>query len=362
MTGGLIHTPDNSCHDECEPQMPKQLTALSLGAGVQSTALLLLAIEGRIARPDVAVFADTGWEPASVYEHLDRLDREVAQPAGIEIKRVRATQGTGQGIRADTLSPDTRFWRVPFFMRLADEDGASPARPTMLRRACTTTYKIDPVYREYRRRLGAPVYANGRVGPPPAGAHMTIQVGISTDEFQRARTAREPWATNSYPLLELGWSRGKCINYLESVGWGSTRKSSCIGCPFHGNDEWRRLQDEEPEAFADAVEFDEAIRNGPPRERTNGTRWAGKYFLHSSGVPLSQVTFRRRKSDQLSLLDMLDEGDGWSCSPHGCKTEDAEFQALLRAAGGIEMDDADDDCTVCGAAADVDCECDGRSL
>jgi hypothetical protein len=57
------------------------LRLLSLGAGVQSTTLLLLAAEGRLPRLDGAIFSDTQWEPAPVYAHLDRIDREVAQPA-----------------------------------------------------------------------------------------------------------------------------------------------------------------------------------------------------------------------------------------------------------------------------------------
>ncbi|WP_433894799.1 hypothetical protein [Streptomyces sp. CA-111067] len=59
------------------------LRVLSLGAGVQSTRLLLLAAEGRLPKLDAAIFADTGWEPRAVYEHLDRIEREVAQPADI---------------------------------------------------------------------------------------------------------------------------------------------------------------------------------------------------------------------------------------------------------------------------------------
>ncbi len=41
------------------------IRALSLGAGVQSTTLALLAVEGVLPMPDVAIFADTGWEPAA---------------------------------------------------------------------------------------------------------------------------------------------------------------------------------------------------------------------------------------------------------------------------------------------------------
>lgn len=35
---------------------------LSLGAGVQSSTLALMAEHGEIEKPDYAIFADTGWE------------------------------------------------------------------------------------------------------------------------------------------------------------------------------------------------------------------------------------------------------------------------------------------------------------
>lgn len=54
------------------------LRILSLGAGVQSTTLLLMACEGLLPRLDYAIFADTGWEPQRVYEHLDRVSAVAA--------------------------------------------------------------------------------------------------------------------------------------------------------------------------------------------------------------------------------------------------------------------------------------------
>ncbi|MFJ2592233.1 hypothetical protein [Streptomyces erythrochromogenes] len=39
------------------------LRALSLGAGVRSSALLCLSADGTLPKIDIAVFADTGWEP-----------------------------------------------------------------------------------------------------------------------------------------------------------------------------------------------------------------------------------------------------------------------------------------------------------
>ena len=48
-----------------------RLRVLSLGAGVQSTTLALMAAHGEIdPMPDCAIFADTGWEPSAMQGHL----------------------------------------------------------------------------------------------------------------------------------------------------------------------------------------------------------------------------------------------------------------------------------------------------
>ena len=50
------------------------LNVLSLGAGVQSSTLALMAAHGEIEpMPDCAIFADTGDEPKDVYEWLKWL-------------------------------------------------------------------------------------------------------------------------------------------------------------------------------------------------------------------------------------------------------------------------------------------------
>ena len=83
------------------------LRCLSLGAGIQSSAVLLLACEGVIPRFDVALFADTGWEPKAVYANLARL-RAHAAKFGIPVRTVSAGN-----IRDDALDPAHRFVSMP---------------------------------------------------------------------------------------------------------------------------------------------------------------------------------------------------------------------------------------------------------
>ncbi|XVV03373.1 hypothetical protein ACQPW3_39610 [Actinosynnema sp. CA-248983] len=304
---------------------------LSLGAGVQSTTLLLLAAEGRIPRFDVAVFADTGWEPASVYRHLDRIEREIARPAGIPILRVSVGN-----IRADALDPGHRFASMP--LHVLNDDGSQG----LARRQCTAEYKVRPILETVRRLLGAPRKANGRPGRVPGRRHVVQSIGISRDEVTRVKDSRVQYVRHAFPLLDLsgsadgrpGWTRSDCIRYLRTKGFGDTPKSACIGCPFRRNPSWRAMRDNDPAAFADAVDFDHAIRNGSARANALGKSLRGRFYLHRSCLPLDQapidkVTRSEWQSRQTDLFNAIADSEAgltdtgaddvdFGCSPFTC--------------------------------------------
>jgi hypothetical protein len=79
---------------------------LSLGASVQSTALTLMAVRGELPgfRPVAAVFADTGWEPRGVYDHLHWLVQELGEALPVHIVADRHPDGTPANIYTDTLA------------------------------------------------------------------------------------------------------------------------------------------------------------------------------------------------------------------------------------------------------------------
>jgi 3'-phosphoadenosine 5'-phosphosulfate sulfotransferase (PAPS reductase)/FAD synthetase len=267
---------------------------LSLGAGVQSSTVLLLAIQGRIPSFDAAVFADTGWEPAAVYAHLRRLE-ELAAPAGIPIVRVSAGN-----IRDDALNPQHRFASMPLFILGPDGERG------MARRQCTSEYKIRPIKTEVRRRLGYPHPA--RV---PAGVFVQMAIGISVDEVQRARDADVAYMRNTFPLLDLGWRRGDCSRFLAEHGLADTPRSACLGCPYRSDLEWVRVRDNDPAGWSDAIAFDAAIRRGSARANAAGQSLRGQFFLHRQRIPLDQVQLRPQRGDE-------DEEQGcgpWTC-PH----------------------------------------------
>lgn len=305
------------------------LRVLSLGAGVQSTALAILSARGDLPHLNAAAFADTGWEPAAVYAHLQRLEREVLQPAGIPLYRVAAGN-----IRRDALDPDHRFASMPLYVR--NPDGGDG----MGRRQCTSEYKLKPLRRKVRELLGAHPDERGVPGRVPAGRWVEQWVGISSDEQDRAEgvQAREPRYTRSrFPLLELGLSREHCAAINRAAGFLDVAKSACIGCPYHTNRQWRIMRDERPDEFADAVEFDRAMRHGSARANAQGQPLRGQMYLHRSRVPLDQapvdrVTTREwasRQGDLVELVaitefeDALDDDTSLNgCSPFACATGD----------------------------------------
>lgn len=360
------------------------LRLLSLGAGVQSTALAIMAAVGDLPKLDGCIFSDTGWEPHAVYEHLDRLEREVLEPAGIPLYRV-----SNGHIRNDALDPGRRFASMPLFVAspprrepiyrgyapcpaqcgwqewthagtddeglvLETLDGALYAEPApcdtcqdagriprkvgtrevidkgMALRQCTSEYKLKPIKRQVRELLGYP-----HPTPVPRSVYAEQWVGISRDEFVRAKDSDVKYARHRFPLLELDMTRTDCQALLEAHGYGDTAKSACIGCPFHSNRRWREMRDRHPDEWADAVAFDRAIRNGSAHATAKGQKLRGQMYLHASLLPLDQAPIDRvtrgERGKPGTLLDELaereDNDNDTSCSPFGCRGGDVDAQA-----------------------------------
>ena len=284
---------------------------LSLGAGVQSTTLLLLSANGALPKPDYALFSDTGGEPQFVYDHLDKLNEQVAKPAGIELVIVSAGNLTERALDHTKGGPD-----IP--VHLVDE---TTGKRGMLMRACTVDYKVNPIKRKTRQLLGAKTSKSGSILQPPAGVWAEQWIGISTDEFHRAKDADVKYVKNKFPLLDLNWSREDCVRYLKQEGWGTTPKSACFFCPFHSNKEWRFIRDNHPDTWQQAVEFDEALRAEPYKRLRNTP------YLHTSLTPLKdanidKVSAKEWKERQSDILDELEI----SCSPFACVADEQDVE------------------------------------
>lgn len=253
-----------------------RLRLISLGAGVQSTTLALMAAHGEIGpMPDAAIFADTGAEPRAVYEHLAWLSSGNVLPFPVHVVR---DGNLREEIIAAASGTQRNDGRPPFFIK--NPDGSRG----VLRRQCTQDYKLRPIQAKVRDLLGLAYRARW-----PKEPVVEQWIGISLDEIQRCKDAEYAAIKNRWPLIERRMRRHDCLLWLERRGYPEPPKSACTFCPYRNNAAWRQLRDSDPEAWAEAIAVDRSIR-------TPGyVGLVGEADLHQSLMPLELVDFSTRE-------------------------------------------------------------------
>ena len=154
------------------------LIVLSLGLGLQSTAMALLLERGLlpgVPKPDYGIFADTFSQPPHVYETREWLRDLVSFPI-VTCSFGNLARNTWKAITGQPV-PE-RGHHKPGYIDLPvfSESGIG-------RRQCTTVYKVAPIKAEIRRLAGAkPPNSPQRStsgSPPtrPAGPSPTATLG-----------------------------------------------------------------------------------------------------------------------------------------------------------------------------------------
>ena len=271
--------------------MKKTLELISLGAGVQSSAMAIMAARGELTpMPDAAIFADTHGEPKAVYSYLEWIETQVPFP----VLRVSAGSLEEATLKVHThAESERRYTRnyIPAYTR--GEDG----KKGMLLRSCTRDFKLRPIKAEQKRLM------------KEAGAEgCRVWIGITTDEAIRMKPSGVKWSENIWPLIDMRWSRHDCEAYFERHGFPKPPKSACTYCPYHSDFQWRELRDNDPKGFAAAVEFEKKW-NAAIRKDKRPAQLRGEVFLHRSAVPLDQADFSSDfERGQLSLFGNDCEG------------------------------------------------------
>jgi len=265
------------------------LNIISLGAGVQSSVMALMAAKGHLKpMPTCAIFSDTQWEGKKVMAHLDWLEKQLPFPVyRVTYDNIRKRHMETAGIRtAEELSGNSNG-QIPFFM-----EGAG-----MLMRQCTGTYKLAPLRKKIREIVGLKYRERSK------GVLVHSWIGISVDEASRMKDAPEPYIQARWPLIEINFSREDCKFWFAKHYPGRVlTKSACIGCPYRPDKDWREMKMSDPDSFADAVEFDHALRVAG-----DGTyqRLGRRAFLHKSCLSLDEVDFRNL--EDMGQLNMFEE-------------------------------------------------------
>ena len=239
----------------------------STGGGVQSTAALVLAAQGKIPYRTF-IFANVGdkAESPATIKYVEDVLKPYAERHGIEWVDVAwiDSQGRRRDLFDDLLEQH-RSINIPAYM-----PGGMPGN-----RKCTEAFKIKPIAKWIK--------ANA--------LNCTLGKGISTDETHRATPSRETDCyISAYPLIELGISRSDCLEVAREAGLPQPPKSSCWFCPFKTTHQWVVMRRERPELFAKAVRLEQVLQDR-------------RHVLGKDAVYLSGVGGRK----SVNLADVIPE-------------------------------------------------------
>lgn len=210
--------------------MCEQMNIISLGAGVQSSTMALMAKHGEITpMPDAAIFADTMAEPKNVYDWLDYLEKQLPYP----VFRVTAGNLEEEILKVRTKKNGEKSIRLNIPVRSLAPDG----RKGMVQRQCTMDFKIVPIKRKARELS--------------KGKKLTMWLGISYDEVQRMKPSRVKYITHIWPLIDKKMTRQACLKWIESHGYPTPPRSACYFCPFHSKHEWMGLSEHDKQRSID---------------------------------------------------------------------------------------------------------------
>ena len=220
---------------------------LSLGAGVNSTAILALKALGQVDFQEV-VFANTGGELPETYQFIEKKIKPfcVNQKINyVEIKR-----------EGDTL--------YDYYFK-------HQIIPTRMYRHCTDKFKIQPLKK----------YALSRC----QGEDVTFIIGFAKGEENRAKNFC--LKTNvEFPLIDLGIDREECKYLCQKVFGKVPNKSGCHFCPYTKVRNWKWLNRNHPDLFQKDIALERNCSRYPD------------LTLHQ-GAPLEQVISKTEMCDWL---------------------------------------------------------------
>ena len=252
------------------------IDVISLGAGKQSTFMLINALEGRFGKkPDYAIFSDTGCEPEYVYDYVKWLKHYLKRRFYFDITIVSSGD-----LMKDTLDfingKRKRVGNMPF--RLSGNGG-------IIMRQCTNDYKIVPLRKKLQEIR--------------QGQKVRLWIGISLDEMERMKASNVKYIENYYPLVQEQITIDHIRYWFVKQKIREPGKSACLTCPFNSDRYWSVFKKQFPEEFEKACLFDDKIRQYPGLQR--------ECFLSKHLMPLREINFDMQPS---LFPELLEECEG----------------------------------------------------
>ena len=225
-------------------------TILSYGAGVNSTAIIALALLGKIPMPDYIVFSDTGAEWPQTYQYMDYLG--------------------SKGIDVVYLTGGYQSLRKPLNMTLIEYCQKKNFIPSRMKRWCTDYWKIQPIK----------LFSKG------LGEDTKTMIGIDAGEAHRAKNRKK-----FYPLIELGYDRNDCKRLIKEAGLGLPQKSGCFICPYQAKRQWIDLKRDHPDLWQIAVKLEKQSMK------------CNEGFTYKDGVTIENFVGDLDKQQELNLFE-----------------------------------------------------------
>ena len=197
---------------------------LSLGAGLNSTALLVLKEKGKVDF-DSAVFSDTGGEHPETYHYLNDVIAPYCKQIGVALFHVKR----------EGLSLYETYYEKHII-------------PTRMYRHCSDKFKIQPLKQFVIRNF--------------PNQNVQFIIGFCKGEEHRA----EKFCLSKFaifPLIDLGIDREGCKQLIKDAGLPIPIKSGCYFCPYTKVKNWRWLQRTHPDLFQKALRLEQNCMRYP---------------------------------------------------------------------------------------------------
>ena len=247
-------------------------TILSYGMGVESTAILVRWLEDASVRPCsldelIVITSHTGDEYADTYRDVETYVLPLLRKHRVryvQVARAGSSQTNGIVVLSDSRETGRLFWDGAY--KLSDELRKAGTVPQFGgEHICSLKFKAWVIERWFAENLAQPArHAFGynatetkRVAKSEAANARRVAFGFNAEEHKRIDKAMRydsPLRQSFYPLVEWGWTRDACIDYLLRALGVLWQKSACVQCPFNAlKDDALRRHQQHPEQVSDAM-------------------------------------------------------------------------------------------------------------
>jgi hypothetical protein len=243
---------------------------VAFGGGVDSTAMVLGLIE-KNEPIDLILFADTGAERPTTYQHIENFSNYLVKNNYPEIVILRNKNKEG-----DTVT-------------LEDDCLKRKCLPSIAYgfKTCSSHFKIQPQDK----------FLNNWQPTKDCwkeGLKAVKYIGYDAGEQHRADNAAkriDPKYENKYPLIDWQWERDDCLKIIAKHGITNVGKSACFFCPSSKPREIVDLYEKYPDLLDRALELEKQAELTSIKGLGRNYAWSEVILMHKSQMTLPLTGF-----------------------------------------------------------------------